>query len=327
MFDRRAWLSRWKLSEGGVVAPDERLPAAQTLALGLQHVVAMFGATVLAPLLMGFDPNDFLKWQLGSRLLSGSFAMPFVNDTRLLVRRGMVGATGNLYVGLQEFEDMAFILHLLRPEDLFIDVGANVGAYTLLAGAAGARCVAFEPVPATFRALRDNVRLNALQMRVCTEMCCVGRAAGRTAFTTCYDAMNHVLSDRDSAHSDAIGVDVRALDDALNGENPIALKIDVEGFETEVLRGATTTLRAENLIAVLLELNGSGVRYDYDESAIHVQMLGVGFKPHRYEPFQRSVTEIGTANSTGNTLYLRRIERVRQRVQHAPTFLVKGISI
>ena len=57
MFDRRAWLSRWKLSEGGVVAPDERLPAAQTLALGLQHVVAMFGATVLAPLLMGFDPN------------------------------------------------------------------------------------------------------------------------------------------------------------------------------------------------------------------------------------------------------------------------------
>jgi uracil-xanthine permease len=42
---------------GGVIAPDERLPAVQTLALGIQHVVAMFGATVLAPLLMGFDPN------------------------------------------------------------------------------------------------------------------------------------------------------------------------------------------------------------------------------------------------------------------------------
>jgi len=57
MSDLRAWLPRWKLSAGGIVAPDERLPAAQTLALGLQHVVAMFGATVLAPLLMGFDPN------------------------------------------------------------------------------------------------------------------------------------------------------------------------------------------------------------------------------------------------------------------------------
>lgn len=51
------FLSRWTLKTGGVVAPDERLPMGQTIALGLQHVVAMFGATVLAPLLMGFDPN------------------------------------------------------------------------------------------------------------------------------------------------------------------------------------------------------------------------------------------------------------------------------
>ncbi|MCB4821362.1 solute carrier family 23 protein [Roseicella aerolata] len=43
--------------DGIVIAPDERLPWPQTILLGLQHVVAMFGATVLAPLLMGFDPN------------------------------------------------------------------------------------------------------------------------------------------------------------------------------------------------------------------------------------------------------------------------------
>ena len=42
---------------GVVVAPDERLPWPQTAALGVQHVIAMFGATVLAPILMGFDPN------------------------------------------------------------------------------------------------------------------------------------------------------------------------------------------------------------------------------------------------------------------------------
>ncbi len=52
-----SYFPRWALREGGVVAPDERLPAGQTLVLGVQHVVAMFGATVLAPLLMGFDPN------------------------------------------------------------------------------------------------------------------------------------------------------------------------------------------------------------------------------------------------------------------------------
>lgn len=45
------------LREGGVIAPDERLPWPQTAVMGVQHVIAMFGATVLAPILMGFDPN------------------------------------------------------------------------------------------------------------------------------------------------------------------------------------------------------------------------------------------------------------------------------
>lgn len=44
-------------TEGAVVAPDERLPWPQTAAMGVQHVIAMFGATVLAPILMGFNPN------------------------------------------------------------------------------------------------------------------------------------------------------------------------------------------------------------------------------------------------------------------------------
>jgi putative pyrimidine permease RutG len=54
---RGTYFPRWTVRTSGVIAPDERLPAAPTLVLGLQHVVAMFGATVLAPLLMGFDPN------------------------------------------------------------------------------------------------------------------------------------------------------------------------------------------------------------------------------------------------------------------------------
>jgi uracil-xanthine permease len=50
-------LTSWKVKTGGVIGPDERLPWGETIVVGLQHVVAMFGATVLAPLIMGFDPN------------------------------------------------------------------------------------------------------------------------------------------------------------------------------------------------------------------------------------------------------------------------------
>jgi uracil-xanthine permease len=48
---------QWTVKREGIIAPDERPPAPQSIALGLQHIFAMFGATVLAPILMGFDPN------------------------------------------------------------------------------------------------------------------------------------------------------------------------------------------------------------------------------------------------------------------------------
>ncbi|WP_106479096.1 solute carrier family 23 protein [Phytohalomonas tamaricis] len=53
------WFPRWQKTQGsgGVVAPDGRLSLGQTTIMGVQHTVAMFGSTVLAPLLMGFDPN------------------------------------------------------------------------------------------------------------------------------------------------------------------------------------------------------------------------------------------------------------------------------
>ncbi|CCJ83820.1 Uracil permease [Cronobacter dublinensis 582] len=55
-----SWFPHWRKAAGpagGVVAPDETLSTGQTLVMGVQHAVAMFGATVLMPLLMGLDPN------------------------------------------------------------------------------------------------------------------------------------------------------------------------------------------------------------------------------------------------------------------------------
>src|SRR5690348_11581558 len=55
--ETEGFLPRWTLKRSGIIAPEERLPWGQTLAIGLQHIFAMFGSTVLAPILMGFDPN------------------------------------------------------------------------------------------------------------------------------------------------------------------------------------------------------------------------------------------------------------------------------
>ena len=87
----------------------------------------------------------------------------------------MYGATQNVYCGLNDFEDMSFLVHYLRQDDVFVDVGANIGAYTVLAGA---RTYAFEPIPAALHSLRDNLALNQISGRVSIEPYAAGRALG-----------------------------------------------------------------------------------------------------------------------------------------------------
>src|SRR5215467_4050840 len=54
---QEGYFPNWKLKTTGVIMPDERLPWGQTIVSGLQHGVAMAGGTIIAPLIMGFDPN------------------------------------------------------------------------------------------------------------------------------------------------------------------------------------------------------------------------------------------------------------------------------
>jgi hypothetical protein len=129
----------------------------------------------------------FARWQLESRLRS-EVIVPWIAGTRLAVRRGMRGATGNIYCGLHEFTEMAFTLHLLRVGDLFADIGANVGSYTVLAaGVCGARVVAVEPGARAGAALAKNVMLNSLGDQVSVQDVTLGASAGELAFSTAQD--------------------------------------------------------------------------------------------------------------------------------------------
>lgn len=260
-----------------------------------------------------------VRWQIASRLMPGPIAFPFVSDKYLLATRGMTGATGNWYCGLHEFEDMALVLHALRPDDLFVDIGANVGSYTILAASAGARVVAIEPIPETFTALQRNISVNALDDRVEGLNIGLGRNDGVLRFTSLRDTVNHVLAEGEPTE-DVIAVPIRSLDDVLKGETPTLIKIDVEGFETEVLAGATGTLSDQGLLAVIMELNGSGARYGFDEEALHQEMLKRGFATFRYEPFYRVLEPLAHRSGIGNTLYVRDSVRLVEQVRLAPKY-------
>jgi FkbM family methyltransferase len=264
----------------------------------------------------------FVCWQLGTRLWKDAIAINFVNNTRLLVTRGMTGATGNVYTGLHEFEDMAFLLHLLRENDGFVDVGANVGSYTVLAGGAiGAQCISIEPIPDTFCHLVDNINLNGMGATVSALNIGVGEKNGVIRFTSGLDTVNHVATDLDLGTGETIEVPIKKLDDVLEVFEPLLIKIDVEGFETNVIAGADKVLSRKSLLGVIMELNGSGNRYGFDEEKLHEVMLDFGFKPFTYAPFKRELVHLdGRNENSGNTLYIRNIEEVVSRLASAPKF-------
>jgi FkbM family methyltransferase len=261
--------------------------------------------------------NRFLVWQIAGRVARINMIVPYVDDTKLVVAPDTSAAILTMYIGLAEFEDMSFVLHLLTDEDLFGDVGANVGAYCVLAsGVRGAKSVAMEPVATTIKALRLNIATNELGGLVDILEIGVGAERGELDFSTDEDMSNHVVQGGNGCR-----VPILPLDEVFAARTPILLKIDVEGFETNVIKGAQRLLKDTALKAVLMEMNGSGRRYGFDERALDSEMRRLGFNSFLYDPWSRNLNP-SNPNYLLNTIYVRDIAFVEHRLRTAKPFQV-----
>lgn len=257
----------------------------------------------------------FCKWQIESRVRS-EIIVPWVGGLRLAARRGMTGATGNIYAGLHEFADMAFILHFLRHEDLFVDVGANVGSFTLLAsGVCKARTIAVEPDPEAMAVLRRNVDINGLHNYVVLKEAALGAEEGEVEFTIGLDTMNRVAK---SGEGRTRRVSMRTLDSIVNVSPPIMIKVDVEGYEAAVFQGAKSVLNTQTLKAVITE----GQKPDDVAPLLHA-----GFSQYEYDPFQRTLGVVTGRGLSNNALFLRDVEFAAGRVASSSSFEILGHTI
>jgi FkbM family methyltransferase len=262
-----------------------------------------------------------LRWQLGARILARPIAVPFINNSVLVVERGMRGATGCVYVGLAEFEDMLFVAHFCDSGAKVADIGANVGVYSILAAEMGAQVTAMEPVPSAFGCLVRNVRINRFDGFINALPMAVGKEPGRARITSGLGPTNHVLLSGD-ASSDSVDVQVDCLDNLVDEAHLI--KIDVEGFESAALAGGQRVLQQPSTQAILIELNGLGMRYGYRDRDLHDELSDLGFRPMRYEPQHRKLIELRGPHAKGNTLYLRDPSAATEKVQAAAKVRVLG---
>lgn len=180
---------------------------------------------------------------------------------------------------MPDYEQMLedFYSELLRPGDVCVDVGAHVGRHTLpLARRVGpqGRVFAFEPIPAIAAQLRATIEALPNHFSVVElQQCALADAEGETDFVLVHEAPGY--SGLRPRHYDApvttevIRVDVRRLDDLASGMPSVRfVKIDCEGAELRVLRGATSLLARDRPVVSFECGNASLESYDYDAGDI-----------------------------------------------------------
>ncbi len=266
----------------------------------------------------------FIFWQLKSRILSKDHIHKWIENSEFYVRNGETGLTQNIYVGLAEFEDMSFLLHTLQEGDYFFDVGSNSGAYSILGGAVThASVVAVEPVGETYERLLRNLVLNGLESSSTALNVGLGAESGFLTITSALDTTNQIVLGETLGTTTQ--VEIKTLDEIAINLNPVLIKIDVEGWETEVISGGVKTLQDPRLLALILELNESGLRYGFSDSEMLKTLRGFDFEPYSYDPFSRSLFKLEGKNPRGgNAIFIRNEVEIKSRIEVAPKREILG---
>ncbi len=229
----------------------------------------------------------------------------WVGGLKFYAEKGDAGIVGNIYYRLMDYEDSKFLLDTLNNEDVFVDVGANLGHYSMLAsGICKSKVIAIEPISHTVNKLKKNLELNKLLEKVTILKYGVGDKNEELNFTTNKNVMNGVV--KNGANS-TTKIKVKTLNHLLKNVSPTCIKIDVEGYEYNVIKGAHDIFRNPSLKYLLIEFNNSGEKFGFHDEDVYQLILDYNFVPVKYDVENKSILPIESYNTHKfNTLFIRK---------------------
>ncbi|HKQ33722.1 MAG TPA: FkbM family methyltransferase [Nitrospiraceae bacterium] len=179
--------------------------------------------------------------------------------------------------GLYDYNNMKLIQELLRGGGTFVDIGANIGSYALIASEnSSARVFAFEPHPITFQLLQKNIALNQ-RSNVSLHNVALGSSEG-TVFLTDRrgSSINHIVPGSQQMPG-TVAVPCHRMDHLcqITDIRPQIVKIDVEGFEYDVLLGFGHFISSVQVL--MIEMNGLSDERSHGQQEIHSLLLSKGF--------------------------------------------------
>jgi FkbM family methyltransferase len=178
-----------------------------------------------------------------------------------------------VYANFPEFEEMNFIYETVNNGDTVLDVGANIGAISILAASRGTKVqvFSFEPTEKLIPLIEENINVNKFQNRIEVIKKAVSDKTGKLQFILESESeINHISSkDDDSSNSievDSINLDSFVREKSLGIIN--LLKVDVEGAELSVFRGSQELFDKKRVEVIVFELNKNISNFGYNEKTI-----------------------------------------------------------
>lgn len=253
-----------------------------------------------------------LRWQAYKRISATPKKLQFFGLDLLCYPDSNSASNVVYFTELYDPDEMRFMIAYLRGGDGYLDIGANIGTYTLLAkslvGPKG-EVVAFEPNGLNARRCRENVEANALENVVVHEAA-VAAEVGTVEFVDGWDVSNRIVTKADTGRP-TTRVTTVTLDSALGSHNFAMGKIDIEGFEPFAFRGARERLASADPPVWQIEiLDHQLEKAGTSRRELPALLEGNGFVPAHFDADSATLTELGwAAVGSGNLLAI-----------HGPTY-------
>ena len=202
----------------------------------------------------------YVAWQAWERIVRRPWTVALTPTRRIRCYPHCPVTAAVLYYRLPDAAEMQFLLDVLDSGDVFVDVGAHAGVYSVLASSvAGVRVVAVEPSSSSFGRLVENVELNGIGSHVTPLRLALGDHEGETRLSTGRDSMNVLVADDESGEP-VVLTTVDGLIRDLEIGSVTAMKVDVEGAELDVLAGAERTIESFRPFLIVEVNDPEGVR-------------------------------------------------------------------
>ena len=201
-----------------------------------------------------------IKYSLLKLKAKNGYLVKNVQGSKMKLDLNDEGISKDLAVdGIREPGSTKIMKDFIKQGDVAVDIGANLGYYALmesrLVGSNG-KVYAIEPSPSNFEALKENIKLNGYKNIECYKLGIGDKKETAKMFISSHSNLNSLVIQKNKKIIDNIDIQITSLNDFIKGkEFPDFIRMDVEGYEYNIIKGMNDLLKSKKPLKLFIELH------------------------------------------------------------------------